>query len=755
MYLSSTLFLLLLLALAVSGGYAVDVDPEEIASDLQTKWGSLISSILIGVLAQLPDNIDLSTTLRDVVSVLRYETLVGISYGNLRQFLGQEFSEISKGSLALDTVKSLSAQFMPLIKKTVGWLELRRIKGAYPILKRNVLRRTAGRLYSVRKRFDAQGRTPSSQQEAERILCGERSMFHVMGFLELTMPKCVRDWIFAYVGKFTRIWPCNMCSYHLLSVVRTGIFAIDHLEPLSKIDMLLNNDVLIPALCKYSNCQFIDDGVNSREKGSTGLIAVYFDAHKNELCLVPGNDTLQFCQSRHAYSVFEGSALARLRNDRAGCIRDAQTKRALTISRRLSNAGPIGIDRRSSTVVVGDMEWSGGHIISFCFVEVDHPGVSISREYIQRILLAQSTSILRLIYVLSLLRTGHIKQDDDFSLSEFHLEHNFDVSSLQDDPSRSARDLVDWLTQVGEEHGVIIVFEHEDAFRLLEFIEEFLPGHDISGTVLGFSAPSSIFFNDSLWTNLCVKMPSSRAEGGTGYGLESVCNALPNLSFDAKKAHNAEYDADMTRAALCEFAGEGNFYDSEVFSLIGKLSRELEDCLWTGDGAFGTSCLSLLPLHYLAGSMHICDQMYEKSIVGEFRKRIAAERRLFDASGDSASIPSDQTLALSQGGDDSGSVCFSSVNVCLRREAIRNEELSRENELLRSQLAKMTSQRDSCREGFIESRQSSQKLKAVCWELRHEIVRRDSEISALKRNLSHDAGGGDSKKRRSVSPFPF
>ena len=128
-------------------------------------------------------------------------------------------------------------------------------------------------------------------------------------------------------------------------------------------------------------------------------------------------------------------------------------------------------------------------------------------------------------------RAGHIKQDEGFTLSDFHQANGFDVSSLQDDPRVSAQKVVSWLTRVGGEHGVAVVFEHEDAFRFLGFIEEFCSGVDISEIVTGFVAPSAIFCNAELWAKADGIMPRPKYLGGTGFGLQSVCNGLSNISF--------------------------------------------------------------------------------------------------------------------------------------------------------------------------------------------------------------------------------
>ena len=152
-----------------------------------------------------------------------------------------------------------------------------------------------------------------------------------------------------WVSFLSEICLAFVCLPRHLSV-RAGIFAIDHLDPVCDTSMLLYNDVLIQARFKYWNSQLIDAGVNSNAKSSTGMIAVYFDANENKLRLVPGNDSLQYSLSRHAYDRLEKEALAPLGDDRDGSIRDAQKKRASTISRTRSNTGSIGFGQSSSIV---------------------------------------------------------------------------------------------------------------------------------------------------------------------------------------------------------------------------------------------------------------------------------------------------------------------------------------------------------------------------------------------------------------------
>ena len=343
-----------------------------------------------------------------------------------------------------------------------------------------------------------------------------------------------------------------------------------------------------------------------------------------------------------------------------------------------------------------------------------------------------------------------MKQGDDFSLSDFHRDNNFDVDRLRDDPVESARDLVNWLGQVDNQRGVIVVFETVDACMLLDYFEEFLPGFDLSEFIEGYAPPSSIFHNRVLWDKAGVGlMPISVYLGGTGFGLQSVCNALNGVSFDENLAHGCEYDAFKTREALVRLSDTSDFRDSHCYSVVAHLSTELESCLGGSINIAISSPLSLLPLLYLAGEMDVCERMYAESPACALRQRMEAEHR----SAREAESESDVVQAMSSTGPSR----LLPVNVARQQDKRRCEEAMAEIDRLKTQLALTTSQLDVCRARWQESRERNMITDKLYWEEATKSRRKDDEIDSLQQQLdllSVGDEGGHPNKRRNISPCP-
>ena len=184
------LFIALLLASFAALGDAIEV-ADDVAADLRTVWGPIVSPILLAVLAELSDAFDVPVVVRDVVSVLRSKILVGINYKDKFRFLEQELGDCSRTNIG--TIEYLTDKYLPMFQGMEEWRELLRIASAYPTMERLIVRRNQQRMRDVCKRS-------IKRAEVLEVLCGQQTLLQVMGYYEMTMPPDLRDWVLVYAG---------------------------------------------------------------------------------------------------------------------------------------------------------------------------------------------------------------------------------------------------------------------------------------------------------------------------------------------------------------------------------------------------------------------------------------------------------------------------------------------------------------------------------------------------------------------------